>query len=279
MDEMIFSGGSHYGVGALKSLQAVYNRIYILQTNSEDILKLKRPSDVIIKNFNEVECPIVFLGGHSKLITPEQLSKKTYINVHGALLPKYRGMHSTFWAIMNGEKQLGITYHLVNEEMDAGDIIAQFSFDFNGQTVAEINQKIDSLVLDYTGKVVQDYCHGNIVPQKQQIEQATWGCKRNIEDCKIDFNWNNQMIRRFFLALTEPYPRPLLDIRNDYYEVLEYDIKKYEFWGAIGRVLNIDKNGAWIKTQEGFLIVKSIREYKSRELRDPRKVLTIGYRF
>lgn len=279
MEEIIFSGGSHYGVGALQSLQKVTKRIYIIQNNSEEILKLKRPSDVIIKEFDDVECPIVFLGGHSKLITSEQLSKKTYINVHGALLPKYRGMHSTFWAIMNGEKQIGITYHLVDEYMDAGDIIGQFSFEFNGQTVAEINKSIDSLIKEHTGDIVQNYCKGNIEPQKQDIEKATWGCRRNLEDCQIDFNWNNQMIGRFFLALTEPYPRPLLNIRNNYYEILDFDIRRYDFFGAIGRVLNIDQNGAWIKTKEGFLIVKSIREYKTKELRDPRTILTIGYRF
>lgn len=279
MNEIIFSGGSHYGIGALRSLQKEYERVYILDSNQQEIKKNARKSDRFIKNFDDVVCDIVFLGGHASLISEDMLLRKTFLNVHGALLPKYRGMHSNFWAIMNGETRLGITFHLVDKYMDSGDILEQYSFDYTGQSIQEVNDTIDSLVEKYTGSVVKRFCNGKITPQKQDIEKATWGCRRNLDDCLIDFTLNNTMLRRFFMALTYPYPLPMLVIRGIRYEVLEYSIKFYDYFGAVGRVLNIDREGAWIKTVEGFLVVKKIREYETEEVIDAGAVLKIGYRF
>ena len=118
--EIIFSGGSHNGVFALRSIQKTFDRVYILRDNQPEILALKRGCDELIENFDSGPSPFVFLAGHGPLITQEQLASKTFINVHGSLLPKYRGLHASFWAIMNEEKELGITFHLVNEYMGPG---------------------------------------------------------------------------------------------------------------------------------------------------------------
>lgn len=51
------------------------------------------------------------------------------LNIHSSLLPKYRGLDALFWALVNGETQVGVTVHLVNEKIDDGDIVAQKPFD------------------------------------------------------------------------------------------------------------------------------------------------------
>jgi methionyl-tRNA formyltransferase len=277
--DIIFSGGSHYGAAALKSIQKFFDRVYILKTNPSNIVELKRENDILIDDFSESSCKYVFLGGHPDFISEEQLKEKTYINVHGALLPKYRGMHSTFWAIMNGEKKLGITFHLVDKYMDSGDILAQYSFDYYGQTIQEINEEIDSLVEKYTGEVLFKYISNLIIPVKQNHDEATFGCKRNLDDCIVDFNMDNELLKRFFCALTPPYPLPRIVIKGNVYEIIKYKIIDRPYISAVGRVLNIDDDGVWVKTKDGFLIIGLVRNVTTGEVIKPEEIIKIGYRF
>lgn len=277
--KIIFSGGNHIGVGALKSIQKYFDVVYILDSNPVEILELKRERDVIIKDFSDSDSRFVFLGGHTVFISEEQLKEKVYINVHGALLPKYRGMHSTFWAIMNGEKQLGVTFHLVDKYMDSGPIIAQFSFNYLGQTVHEINQEIDRLIEQHAGEIVYNYIIGAISPVEQNHEEATFGCRRNLEDCLVDYNMENIYMERFFKALTYPYPLPRIKVKGKVYEVVKHKIVENRYYLDIGRVVNISDEGVWIKTKEGFLIIGLLRDVETADLVDPKQILRIGYRF
>lgn len=278
--EIIFAGDSHYGLGGYKSLCEYFDKIYLIKENPSDILNNIRNCDEVINEFNSVDCKHVFLCGYGRLITAEMLEKKQYINVHGALLPKYRGMHSTFYAIMNGEKELGITFHLLSEYMDAGDILAQFSFPYEGQIVQEINDKIDELVREHAGHVLSDYLTGNIVPTPQDESKALFSAKRNLEDCLVDFNMSNLMLERFFKALTPNYPYPMLSIRGKKYEILPgWEIIRRDYYGPIGRGVYFDSKGMWIKTKEGFLIVKEVKSREDGTIAELKDIVPIGYRF
>lgn len=279
MRDIIFSGGSHYGNGALHSIQKCFDRVYIHESTPDFIKGGMRESDVIIRDFDDADCNYVFLAGHADLISGSQLSKKVYINVHGALLPKYRGMHSTFWAIMNGEKQLGITFHLVDEGMDSGPILKQYSFEYSGQPVSKINMQIDELVAEHSGSVLCDYLDGKLKPIPQDDSIATFGARRNLDDCVVDFNMPNMLLRRFFHALTPPYPLPRIYIKSKLYEITSYEIEDRNYYGATGRCVNIDRRGIWIKTADGFLIVKELAECESGAAVDPSTLIKIGYRF
>lgn len=279
MYEIIFSGGSHYGEGALLSIQQYFDKIYLLSSNDENIKKHKRPSDVIISDFLDVPCKYVFLAGHSDFISKSYLDKKIFINVHGSLLPKYRGMHSTFWAIMNGEKELGISFHIVDQYMDSGEIIGQYKFDYSNQSIEMINKQIDKLVHIHSGKTLTDYINNKIVPVPQNKYECTFGCKRNISDCIIDFELPYEYIERFFKALTKPYPLPMLNIKGEKFEVLDHLLVKNDYYCTIGRVLNIDDLGVWIKFKEGFLIIKQVRKYSDGTEYNLSNLIKIGYRF
>ena len=76
-------------------------------------------TDVIVS----VSCPQIF---RAPLIA---LPAKGCLNVHGALLPQYRGVLPSFWMLANGERRAGVSVYFVNEEIDAGDLCAQQSFD------------------------------------------------------------------------------------------------------------------------------------------------------
>ncbi len=280
MKELIFAGGSHYGLAGYLSVCNFFDRVYLIKDNPIEILEKKRSQDVLIDGFMEIDCKTVFLCGYSRLITNKELEKKDFINVHGALLPKYRGMHATFYAIMNGEEKMGITFHIVDRYMDSGPILKQYCFDYENQTIQEINDNIDALVFQFAGEVLDSYCSGLITPCPQNEDDALFGARRNLDDCLVDFTMNNLMIKRFFRALTPNYPYPMLMIRGEKYELLP-DVKVIErkYYGPLGRVVFINEDGVWIKTSEGFIVVKKVRKYGAEKEELLENIVPIGFRF
>ncbi|MGX7111495.1 phosphoribosylglycinamide formyltransferase [Gemella cuniculi] len=90
----------------------------------------------------------IFLAGYMRIISPYFLKnyKKTILNLHPSLLPKYKGKDAIKQAYNAGEKEIGISIHYVNEELDGGEIIAQKSFKVSKEdTLEEITEKVHKL--------------------------------------------------------------------------------------------------------------------------------------
>ena len=279
MGSIIFARQGHIGVHCLRVLQKGFRAISIMNGQDKQILELRRDSDEVIDNFHDSDSKYVFMAGWTPLITIEELDAKTFINIHGSLLPKYRGTHSIFWAIMNFENELGYTIHEVNRNIDDGDIIYQYRFRHENQTIGEIHKLFHDDLSKNLVNVLSKYMSNEIVARPQDKRLATWCPKRNLTDCVVDFTWPNAIIDRFFLALTPPYPLPRIIIRSIMYEVLEFRLLPADYFCDVGRVVNIDEEGVWIKTKEGLMIVSRVRNTENQIVADPRKLLKVGYRF
>ncbi len=94
------------------------------------------------------EVDYIFLAGYMRLITKEFLVEfcKPVLNLHPSLLPKYKGKDAIKQAYENGEKEIGISIHYVNEEMDGGEVIAQRSLQVKeNETLASVTNRIHLL--------------------------------------------------------------------------------------------------------------------------------------
>jgi len=276
-DKIIFAGSGHGGIVALKSLQKKFNFIEVV-TDDLNILQLLRNTDSQIENISLSNLNTVVCAGYHSIIDKELLSKKIIINTHPSLLPKYRGMHGLVWAMLNFEKELGFSIHLMNEYIDDGDILEQFTIKYKNETSQEIMKKFDEYVLNNLGRVVKKFTEGEIIPKKQNKEKATWVCKRNIEDCIIDFNKSNQYINMMFKALVRPYPLPMIKVKNKLYEITNYQLKELNYEMHLGRVINIEDNKAFIKILNGILIIEELIDFQTKEIINISNILKIGQR-
>ncbi|MEG0408748.1 MAG: formyltransferase family protein [Bacilli bacterium] len=277
--KIIFAGKNKIGEICLKALQKSFDCIYIVDSNNESITKLKRRNDVIVTKIDDGDATVVFLAGWFEIIGKEQLKSRKYINIHGSLLPKYRGLHSLFWAIMNGEDHIGYTIHEINQEIDDGDIIYQYMVNYQGQTIMEINSAFYSDIDSKLGELIINYIDGNIILIKQDVEKASWVPKRNLNDCVIDFNMEYILLNRFFKALTYPYPLPRIVYCDCIYEVVESRIKERNYYCQLGRVVNSNDEGVWITIDKGFLIINKLRNILNGDEIQANELICIGYRF
>ena len=277
MDSLIFAGSGHGGVVALKSLQEKFPSIEVI---SEDryILSLLRESDRKIDSFLDSSIELAICAGYKSIIPKDILEQKTIINTHPSLLPKYRGLHSLVWAMLNFEEKLGFTIHLMNEYIDDGDILEQFTINYKNQTSYEIMQLFDRYIRENLGRVVKEFLEGKITPIRQNREEATWVAKRNIDDCIIDFNMSNRYIDILFKALVRPYPLPIIKKNNRLYEVNGYRLISRDYRANIGQVVNIEDKSIYIKVREGLLVVEKLIDFKTKESYFANEIFKIGER-
>ncbi len=135
-----------------------------------------------------------------------QLLARGMINIHGSLLPKYRGAAPVNWAIINGEKQTGITILTVSEKIDAGEILAQAETDIaENETAGELHDRLARMAPDLLLSTLKRIADGTAVYTKQDSSRATLAPKLKKSDGLIDFAESAEVLKSKVLGLC-PWP-------------------------------------------------------------------------
>lgn len=184
-------------------------------------IKIKNNTEFLdeIKTLNpDVICVVAY----GKILPKEilEIPKLGCINVHGSLLPKYRGAAPIQWAVLNGDKTTGITTMYMNEGMDTGDMILKKEIEIGPEeTTGELWQKLSKIggeILVKTLKLIEE----GKAPREKQTEEATLAPMLNKEMALID--WENSDINKIHNLI-----RGLNPIMGAYSYI---DGKKIKFW-------------------------------------------------
>ena len=128
-------------------------------------------------------------------------------NIHGSLLPKYRGRTPHVWAIINGETKAGITAHLIDAGCDTGKIIHQIEIPIETEDTGAM--MLDKYAREYyplVKKVLSSIQSNKISLRDQNESEATYFGKRTPADGEINWNWSKEEIRNWVRAQANPYP-------------------------------------------------------------------------
>ncbi len=245
-------------IAVLKGLQCFKLPVYVVSKDLEVLSVAKNIADFDIATY---ENELLLFAGYKPIVPIEVLNKNTCINIHYSLLPAYRGIHSTVWAILNNESHIGLTIHLMNEFIDDGPIIYQYSVENDFKTNArEYMEIFNNHVRNIISSVLTDFVNGSIVPMRQDKSKASWVGKRTGKDCQIDFTKKIDYQKAFFRALVMPYPLPYFEYKGEKMLVTDVDFQPSTVKTHIGRILNIDNEGLWVKCADGYIIIKSMRD-------------------
>lgn len=169
-------------------------------------------------------------------------ASKLIFNIHGSLLPKYRGRTPHVWAIINGETEVGITAHKVELGCDTGDIIEQIKIPVtNNNTGAEILEIYETLYYPLINKVLKKIISNRLEFNKQDETEATYFGKRTPKDGLIKWTWDVERIRNWVRAQAAPYPGAFTYFNNNKLIIdkafrVEYFNNEYK----IGEIVSID---------------------------------------
>ncbi len=127
-------------------------------------------------------------------------------NLHGSLLPKYRGAAPINWAIIKGEKETGVTTFFITHEIDTGDILMQEKISIGeNETAGELHDRMMFLGAETGLKTVKMIESGQYILQKQNEAEVSKAPKIFHETCKINFEQSAGQVHNFIRGLS-PYP-------------------------------------------------------------------------
>ena len=175
-------------------------------------------------NFIEkIKPEFILVAGWYHMIPDFIVAKIPCAGLHASLLPKYRGGAPLVWAIINGEKETGITLFLLDKGVDRGPIIGQEKVKINNRdTIATVYMKIEKKGIKLLWKYLPKIANRTAVYKKQDESQKTIFPQRTPEDGRINWDWSVKRIKDFIRAQTKPYPGAYTIIKN----------KKVVIWDA-----------------------------------------------
>ncbi len=136
-------------------------------------------------------------------------------NMHGSLLPKYRGRAPINWAVLNGETKTGATLHHMVARADAGDIVDQEKVDIGPQeTAREVFDKVTRAARRVLERNIDALERGVAPRHKQDESQATYFGARRPEHGRIDWRLSANEIFNLIRAVTHPYPGAFTEIEG-----------------------------------------------------------------
>lgn len=152
---------------------------------------------------------MIFSFYYRHLLSDEilQCAQKGAFNLHGSLLPKYRGRAPLNWALVNGECETGVTLHRMVKRADAGHILAQQKVAIDDQDNAlTLHRKLVLVAEQLLGDVLPRLRQGEVSEWPQDESQATRVGGRTADDGRIDWNQPAETIHNLVRAVTDPWP-------------------------------------------------------------------------
>jgi UDP-4-amino-4-deoxy-L-arabinose formyltransferase / UDP-glucuronic acid dehydrogenase (UDP-4-keto-hexauronic acid decarboxylating) len=135
------------------------------------------------------------------------LAAKGAFNLHGSLLPAYRGRAPINWALINGETQTGLTLHCMTEKADAGDIVIQQKIAISATDNAlSLYHKMTKLTSEMMAEILPEIIAATYTPRQQDPSLATYFRRRTAADGEIKWANDALTINNLIRAVTQPFP-------------------------------------------------------------------------
>lgn len=179
------------------------------------------------------------------------------VNVHASLLPKYRGGAPIHYAIINGDKEAGVTIMEMVKEMDAGDMIAKDATSITDEdNVGTMFDKLAILGRDLLLRTLPDYIAGNITPEPQDSSQATFSPNITPEEERIDWHRPARDVFNHIRGLNPwPVAHTLLDGKR--FKIYEASIAQGQ--GKPGEIIEKGKKSLVVATSDGAIALKTVQ--------------------
>jgi methionyl-tRNA formyltransferase len=151
-----------------------------------------------------------------------EIPKHGALNMHGSLLPKYRGRVPVNWAIIHGEMETGSTLHYMTEKPDNGDIVAQQAVPIlPNDTALQVFQKVTVAAEMALNACLPDLLAGRAKAVKQDLSKGGYFGGRKAEDGVIDWSQSAQAIHNLVRAVAPPYPGATTQLMGESMRVLQ----------------------------------------------------------
>lgn len=219
----------------------------------------------------KIQPDIAFAIGWRYLIVKEAYSipPKGTLIIHDSLLPKYRGFAPMNWAIINGEKETGVTLFHIAEGVDCGDIVDQLATDILiTDTAKTVDEKIIKLYEEIIIKNLPGLAAGTTKTHEQDELAASYTCKRTPDDGEIHWNQTAEQIHNLIRGLTHPFPGAYTSLRGERVLIWQSELPLVQpnYVGNVpGRVIGKKEGAIEVLTGKGVIRILQLQFEEKEE--------------
>lgn len=201
---------------------------------------------------------MIVVVAYGKILPKYVLDYPKYgcINVHGSLLPKYRGAAPMQRAIMDGDKISGVTTMYMAEGLDTGDMLIKTEVEIlEDDNFESVHDKLGEAGARLLVETVEAAKAGTLKPQKQDDSLATYAAKIDKAECLVDFSADARTLHNRIRGLS-PFPLAFTYLANGkMLKILRAHYEDGGKCGECGEVVRADKNGIAVCTGNGLLVI------------------------
>lgn len=211
---------------------------------------------------------LIAVAAFGRILPPAilNLPSRGCLNVHGSLLPKYRGAGPIQWAIMNGETETGITTMLMDEGMDTGAILLQERLAIvPDDTAGTLSPRLAELGGRLLIKTITQLKAGTLVPCQQDHSQATMAPLLKKEDGVIDWTMSATTIANRIRGLT-PWPGAYTFAQEDRWTIWRAVAITEQVKDPPGTVTQVTKDAVHVATGHGVLVLTELQPANRRRM-------------
>ena len=282
--KVVFMGTPDFSVPALKNIAAAHQVVAVVtqqdrpkgrghkmqyspvkEAAMELNIPIYQPAKVKDSQFvdilKEINPDIIVVIAFGQILSKEILDLPKYgcINVHASLLPKYRGAAPIQWAVIDGEKESGVTTMYMAEGLDTGDIIDAEVIELDAkETGGSLFDKLAATGAQLILKTLDKLEKGTAVRTPQDDSKSTYAGKITKELGKIDFSKTAHQIERFIRGLN-PWPSAFTFINGKMLKIWQADVIDETSKEAPGTIIEVSKEHINVATREGILSIKELQ--------------------
>lgn len=282
--KIIFMGTPDFAVGTLRSLAEAGHEITLVVSQpdkpkgrghamvptpvkavAEELgipvfqpVKIREAKDVLEKT----EADVCVVAAFGQIIPASILHMKKYgcINVHASLLPKYRGAAPIQWAVIDGEKESGVTIMQMDEGLDTGDMLAKAIVPLDGkETGGSLFDKLSEAGGRLCVETLAKLEKGEITPEKQGESPTADASMLDKKMGNIDWNKSAVVIERLVRGLN-PWPSAYTHLDGKTLKIWACDVlPQSASKGESGEILEVTKDAIHVQTGDGILVLREIQ--------------------
>ncbi len=206
-----------------------------------------------VRALHELDADIIAVVAYGKILPDEVLTSARYgaVNLHGSLLPKYRGAAPIQWAVLNGDTVTGVcTFHLAHD-MDAGDIIYEAETEIGEtETSGELYDRLSDLGAELLSRTLTDIGLGIAPRRVQNHQKASYVTRLSRDLSPIDWNRSPREIRKWIYGL-QPWPVATMELGEQTVKVFDAAYSDACTEKAPGTIVSASGDGITVACRDG----------------------------
>lgn len=214
-----------------------------------------------IEKLREYNADIIVVVAFGQILPKEILEMTTYgcVNVHASLLPKYRGAAPIQWAIIDGEKETGVTTMQMDEGLDTGDMLLKTVIPIEEkETGGSLHDKLAAAGAKLCVETLEALQHKTVTSISQGETTTSYAKMLDKQLGDIDWEQDAVAIERLIRGLN-PWPSAYTNWNGKVMKIWDADVEEGESKEKPGTIVKVEKNGFYVQTGKGLLVVRELQ--------------------